>query len=164
VGQSIDFLHLHNAPCTFLTILSLTTLSFSFYKTGSTFIGHFVNGHLQGEGRILHNHGAAQIGLFINGKAQGYGKFITPNNTVFEGTYVDGKLQGYGKVTSADGTTRTGPFVDDMQHGLFQIAFKDGTQAECVFENNVCQDAAIQKRLMQSSNVSGQPKPAKIVK
>ena len=137
---------------------------FFWFQTGSTLIGHFVNGHLQGEGRIIHNHGAVQIGLFINGKAQGYGKFITPNNTVFEGTYVDGMLQGYGKVTSADGTTRIGNFVDDMQHGVFQITFADGTQAECVFESNTCKDAAIQKRLMASSNVPGQPTPAKIIK
>ena len=72
-------------------------------------------------------------GRFVNGDMEGKGKLIKADGTIFEGNFLKNHLQGKGaptdpnKVTYPNGDTYVGEFIDTVETGQGQLVIATGT-------------------------------------
>lgn len=68
------------------------------HKYSFVYLGHFLNGFLNGPGKKLDGPGYRLECDFVNGRANGYGRFFYPGgNIMYEGEYLDGSKTGCGR-------------------------------------------------------------------
>lgn len=92
---------------------------------GVIFEGAFIDGHLEGEGKIQFPDGEVQIGRFEKGKLV-EGSIVFPDGEMQQGQFVNGRLQGFSEVIFADGERQSGNFVLGKLHGEGKIVFTSG--------------------------------------
>lgn len=71
-------------------------------------------------------------GNFVQGKLQGNGKMIASGGDSYEGDYKDGKREGLGVYTSANGDRFNGQYKDNQRngHGILTLATGSRTEGE----------------------------------
>ncbi|MDR1565127.1 MAG: hypothetical protein LBS74_09235 [Oscillospiraceae bacterium] len=86
------------------------------FKDGSTYVGEFVRGYVEGEGVYTDKSGKKVYeGSFKDGKFEGTGKYFSSEGWVYEGLFQDGKFDGEGTLTTTDGTAVRGVWKDGKQ-------------------------------------------------
>lgn len=75
-------------------------------------------------------------GEFIDGKLNGEGKIISKYGTVYEGIFADGELNGEGRTTRSDGhIIKEGNFVNGKLNGKGERIYRSGTKDKGKWEN-----------------------------
>ena len=97
--------------------------------------GDFINDELNGYGKTININGEMYEGGFKEGLREGKGKLILSNEDRFEGNFVKGKLEGYGTYFSKSGETYKGEFVEGIPNGKGHKKYKDGSEYEGDFKN-----------------------------
>lgn len=110
------------------------------FARGDTYVGHFSDGMLHGNGRYVSKNGLIVEGEFSFDKIK-KGKQTAPNGNTFEGEYINGRpyhgiatakgevFEGFyhangtslGKETWANGVVCSGEFKDSVLHGFGRI-------------------------------------------
>lgn len=62
---------------------------------GSKYIGFFVKGEKNGQGKLFYSHDAIYEGEFLNNKPEGTGVYQSKGQ-VYEGSWKNGKMHGVG--------------------------------------------------------------------
>lgn len=143
---------------------------------GTTYIGEFVEGRLQGVATITFPNKAIYTGETRDGKMNGIGKLIFPDGIVVSANFLpdrlptlgqvknskgftyDGELDklrpsGRGKLTSPDGSVYTGDFRNGKPNGTGIVEMANGQRVEVV-----ATEGKMQRRTTQE-----QPKPVQKV-
>ena len=125
--------------------------------TGEIKEGTFIDGHLNGNGKMTLNNGFFLEGNFLDDELDGYGKTINLNGEMYEGEFKNniregkgklilsnedrlegnfkkGKLEGHGKFISKNGESYDGEFIDGIPNGRGLKKYKDGSEFEGYFE------------------------------
>jgi hypothetical protein len=91
----------------------------SIQKNGNIYIGQFINGELNGLGKLKFADGSIHEGEFKHGLLNGKGIIIDENGKLFaEGEFLDGDLNGKGKYYHENGTVfQEGIFTDGELNG-----------------------------------------------
>jgi len=99
---------------TFLMVfLPITTFLFSQNKTGC------ISGNCKdGKGTYVFNDGSLYVGEFVNGNMEGFGKLTDKYGNIYTGYFKNNKFNGIGKFERTDGTKYIGEFKDGRRHGL----------------------------------------------
>lgn len=105
--------------------------------TGERRIGQFLNGKLNGQGKILFSYGEEQEGEFWKGKLHGQGKRIYSTGTIEKGTFANGKLNGLGEIFGPSKIIWKGEFKDGEMNGRGKIIFPNGKEFEGEFKNSL---------------------------
>lgn len=79
--------------------------------------GVWLDGRLEGQGRLSGSRGFSYIGNFKNGRYDGEGVLTDIYGTVFTGSWVNGSLQGEGSETREDGTHYAGGWRNESTTG-----------------------------------------------
>ena len=104
-----------------------------------------------GKGCVRYDDGLCCEGDFVNGRLNGIGKVIKRKGDdaveIYEGEFKDGKLNGKGKETMSYGTIYEGEFKHGKLYGKGRIIDKDGSlQAEGEFAGNCLNGKGKQKK------------------
>lgn len=94
------------------------------------YIGRWLNGKMQGWGRLEWTDKKTYVGQFHNSLQHGYGRQDMPNGDKYEGQWRDGYQNGRGILTYEGGDVYEGHFKDGLPHG-------HGTRKEGHFTANV---------------------------
>ena len=76
--------------------------------TSVTFEGNFVQGKLQGNGKMTASGGDRYQGEYKDGKREGFGVYTSANGDRFDGHYRDNQRDGHGILTLANGSLTEG--------------------------------------------------------
>jgi hypothetical protein len=96
-----------------MVFLSITTFLFSQNKTGC------ISGNCKdGKGTYVFNDGSLYVGEFVNGNMEGFGKLTDKFGNIYTGYFKNNKFNGIGKFERTDGTKYIGEFKDGRRHGL----------------------------------------------
>lgn len=101
---------------------------------GSIYLGYFMHGKIQGQGRLLNSQGVLYQGTFItvegstmcdeNAVLHGQGKEVWPGGIKYEGAFYMGQKQGRGTLNIKD-AEYTGDFLNDEMHGEGVMIWKN---------------------------------------
>lgn len=80
--------------------------------SGSLYVGDFVNGLYEGQGKYTYSDGEEYVGAFLDGKFHGQGVYSYVNGDKYVGEFKLGKKSGRGVYTRADGSVERGVFLD----------------------------------------------------
>jgi len=80
--------------------------------SGSQYVGDFVNGLYEGQGKYTYSDGEGYVGAFLEGKFHGQGVYSYVNGDKYVGEFKLGKKSGRGVYTRADGSVERGVFLD----------------------------------------------------
>lgn len=108
------------------------------YANGQIYVGDWVDGDREGQGRWTWPDGGFYDGEWKNGKRHGQGTFTWANGSYYEGGWKDGKYNGQGKyvVVDEDGKTYThyeGDYVDGHWEGHGVKSWANGNKVEGEF-------------------------------
>lgn len=108
------------------------------YNNGDIYQGE-INGILRnGIGTMsYYSTGESYFGPFVNDKITGIGTYYFSNNTIYNGSLINNKKDGYGEITYADGSSYKGNFSNDMMNGYGEYIWADGSKYEGNFVNNI---------------------------
>ena len=103
------------------------------------YIGDFVNGDQNGEGRMLFPNGDFFAGQFENGMGHGYGILTCRNGEKYDGDWRNGKIHGRGSCCYPNGDVYHGFFVDNERHGpgVFFLVNGDTYLGDWMHDNHV---------------------------
>ncbi|MDY6935139.1 MAG: hypothetical protein SVZ03_13075 [Spirochaetota bacterium] len=92
------------------------------YPDGSTYIGQFVNGLMEGQGTFTWGEksvwaGSKFIGEFKKGRINGYGTWTWPRGGKYIGECKDNMIHGKGTMYYPDGRVKTGRWKNDRYVG-----------------------------------------------
>jgi len=76
--------------------------------TGEKYEGKWVDGLLEGEGKLFYGNGTVYVGSFVNSSPNGYGVKTTNNGTIYRGYYTNSIENGEGTLSFPNGTYYTG--------------------------------------------------------
>lgn len=108
------------------------------YNNGDIYEGEITGILRNGKGKMTYySTGESYVGPFVNDKITGIGVYYFSNNTVYSGSLVDNKKEGYGEITYSDGSTYKGNFSNDMMNGYGVYVWADGSKYEGSFINNI---------------------------
>ena len=79
--------------------------------------------------------GSGYVGGWLDGKAQGNGKYTWPDGSYYDGEWDKGLSHGFGELVEANGRKYKGDWVQDKQHGQGNITYPDGTTYEGHFKH-----------------------------
>ncbi|MCX7861623.1 MAG: hypothetical protein N2449_01350 [Bacteroidales bacterium] len=71
-----------------------------------------------GKGTYVFQDGAVYVGEFVNGIMEGFGKLTDKYGNVYTGQFKNNKYEGIGKFERTDGTKYIGEFKNGRRHGL----------------------------------------------
>ncbi|MCQ2819160.1 MAG: C2 family cysteine protease, partial [archaeon] len=128
---------------------------FIWKETQSKFIGYFANGAPNGKGaKFDQQNNLICEGNFVNGKLEGRGRMYNSDTAYFEGDFKDGVLNGKGEYHFEDGAIWEGEFKNNMKHGVGNIKIPNSNKIVVAsFEN----DALIFKQeLNLAAKLAGQ--------
>ena len=74
---------------------------------GSTFVGEFKNGKMNGQGTLISSNGTKYVGEFKDGELKGLGALSSPNGSKYVGEY-DVMKNGKGVYKHWDGKIQSG--------------------------------------------------------
>lgn len=94
------------------------------WKNGDIYVGNFVAGLFEGEGKFSSASGT-YTGSFVKGASEGQGKFIYPDGSHYSGEFKANHFHGKGKFTYSDGSYYLGDFVNGHPYGKGQWFFAD---------------------------------------
>lgn len=103
--------------------------------------GSCVDGFAKGQGiaNWLASDGSSVTfaGQFVQGKLQGEGKMTASGGDRYEGTYKDGKRDGLGTYISAKGDRYQGQYKENQRHGHGVLTLASGQRVEGEWRNGV---------------------------
>ncbi len=134
-------------------------------KNEKTYEGEFVNGKLEGIGKVTQKNQAVLIGQWKNGLMEGRGEIVFPKRpsdpqrehyignfksdkpsgagvytyrtgTVYTGNFVEGKEEGQGTKRHEDGSVYTGSFKNDNRDGKGVLKYYDASVYEGDFKDD----------------------------
>jgi len=91
------------------------------------FHGSIKDGRAHGRGRYFERSGLAYEGEWVNGVMDGYGKLRLPNADEYAGQFRAGKANGTGRHVDVTGEIFEGPFVNGLRDGRGTTWLPDGT-------------------------------------
>ena len=97
--------------------------------------GNFKDDELDGFGKTINANGEIYEGEFKNGIREGKGKLILSNEDRLEGNFIKGKLEGYGKIINKNGESYKGELINGIPNGKGHKKYKDGSEYEGNFKN-----------------------------
>lgn len=101
------------------------------YNNGDIYEGEITGILRNGKGKMTYySTGESYSGPFVNDKITGIGTYYFSNNTKYHGSLVDNKKEGYGEITYSDGSTYKGNFSNDMMNGYGEYVWADGSKYE----------------------------------
>ena len=103
---------------------------YNFTRSGNKYIGHFQDGHLDGNGKFIFYNGDVYEGQFKNGGINGYGTFSYTNGDVYEGQFKNGFFNGNGVLKYESGDVYTGEFKNNRRNGYGVSKYANGHQYE----------------------------------
>jgi len=71
-----------------------------------------------GKGTYVFNDGSIYVGEFVNGIIEGFGKLTDKHGNVYTGYFKNNRYDGIGKFERTDGTKYIGEFKEGRRHGL----------------------------------------------
>lgn len=99
-------------------------------RDGSSFVGDFVEGEINGEGVKTYEDGTVYTGSWQAGERHGKGKCTYGKRNYrelyYNGSWCLGVRSGSGELGLKNGNVVTGNFVENQPHGQCEIKFKDG--------------------------------------
>jgi hypothetical protein len=98
--------------------------------------GMFVEGALQGVGKIITPDGHRMTGEFVNGSLDGVGFCEWPNGQRYSGQWKGHKRHGFGTCTLSDGREYIGWWADDKYQGIALFVYADGSKAAMTYEHD----------------------------
>ena len=110
-------------------------------KAGETVAFKGACANMFGEGRGVAKWSASDgttvtfEGNFVQGKLQGNGKMTASGGDRYEGGYKDGKREGLGVYTSANGDQFNGQYQDNQRHGHGILTLASGSLTEGEWRN-----------------------------
>jgi hypothetical protein len=104
---------------------------------GQVNAGVFVDGSLQGVGRVSHQTGKKVTGEFVKGVLEGVGLYQYPDGTRYSGQFKAQKRHGFGTFTFIDGQAQIGWWDDDLPHGLALWVHSDGSHKSVTYEQGL---------------------------
>ena len=99
------------------------------------FEGEWINGELQGHGKITFENGDVYEGNFEDDRFNGKGVLSYADGDIYEGEFKDGSRHGYGILRRADGDIYEGSFVGGEIEGKGKYTYTDGSVEEGEFKN-----------------------------
>ncbi len=97
----------------FVIIIGINSLILAQNKTGC------ISGNCKdGKGTYVFSDGSIYVGEFVNGIMEGFGKLTDKYGNVYTGYFKSNKYNGIGKFERTDGTIYIGEFKDGRRHGL----------------------------------------------
>jgi hypothetical protein len=96
------------------------------FADGTTYVGEFKDGKLNGQVNILWYDGESYVGEFKKNKYNGQGALTRANGESAVGEFKDGKLNGQGTYSWADGDVSVGEFKDGKLNGQGTYTWADG--------------------------------------
>jgi hypothetical protein len=103
-------------------------------REGTVDSGVFVNGSLQGLGKVALANGEMWTGEFVEGQLDGVGYYEWPDGDYFSGQFKGGKRHGFGTYRSSDGQRYIGGYSVHKRHGIAIYSFADGSRAAVTYE------------------------------
>ena len=74
-------------------------------RSGLAYEGEWVNGVMEGYGRLKLPNADEYVGQFRAGKANGAGRYVDVTGEIFEGPFLNGRRDGRGTTRLPDGTS-----------------------------------------------------------
>lgn len=109
-----------------------------FTMAGDIIIGRFVNGKLNGKGKITFSNGDSYMGGFHSDSKHGYGVYRSnKGKNAFKGNYRYGKRHGKGQLIFDDGEVITGNWAGGKLNGYAVHKMKSGNVYKGTFRNNL---------------------------
>ncbi|XP_073987659.1 amyotrophic lateral sclerosis 2 isoform X2 [Rhodnius prolixus] len=111
------------------------TASYLFLKhslyTNATYTGRWLNGKMEGAGKLEWPDGRVYTGQFRNNTCHGYGIIETPSVSVYEGQWREGFKNGHGVTKYDNGDIYIGYYKDGLEcgHGVRKIGRFTSSQA-----------------------------------
>jgi hypothetical protein len=96
------------------------------WDDGSSYVGEFEFGKIQGKGKLLFADGSSYEGEFKNETFYGYGTMIYEDGSKYIGDWVLGYREGEGALVYPDGTEYLGEFESDQIHGEGSMILSSG--------------------------------------
>ena len=98
--------------------------------------GIFIEGYLDGPGRIIFSDKELIIGNFKYNKLKGYGEYHRNDGSIYKGSFDEGLPHGNGKEEFYDGSFFEGFYLNGKKkYGIFE--WKDGSKYQGDFENDL---------------------------
>ena len=105
--------------------------------TDRIFIGKYIGGQKNGQGKLLLPNDTEYEGNFKNNEFDGYGVFKSKSYNYF-GNYTEGKKKGKGKYEDlVKGSTYNGEFSDDQKNGYGEENYNDGSVYKGEYKNGL---------------------------
>ena len=120
---------------------------------GYVYEGNFVNGRLEGEGRIKNGVNVVYEGALRNGVYHGEGVLYYDDGRVYSGSFVNGKREGRGALTTPYGDYYIGEFKNDCLTGNGEYFTEDGQK--CTYIDLTCPSEIKRKFMMHKYYVLG---------
>ena len=100
----------------------------TFTKNGKVrYQGNFVNGCLQGKGKLYFDNDEYYEGDFLNNVKHGKGKLYYPNGQIkYDGDFANDKFDGYGKYVLENGENYIGEWSNGLRHGKGAVYESNG--------------------------------------
>ena len=92
------------------------------YKIG-TYEGHFLNGNLDGQGKLTYANGSTYEGEWRDNQMDGQGKMTFVDGDVYEGEWRDDQMNGQGKMTYANGDIYEGQWLNSKKNGQGKMTY-----------------------------------------
>lgn len=100
------------------------------------YIGTFVNGRREGQGRLEWSDGTLYEGMFHDNEFFGKGVMTWPNGDRYEGEYKCGKRDGSGVYITAKGVIFDGEWRDNHREGKIVTTYPNGDRYECTWRDD----------------------------
>ncbi|MDR0553108.1 MAG: hypothetical protein LBG13_03390 [Holosporales bacterium] len=101
------------------------------YKGGDSALeGKFVNGLLEGEGKLTYGDGSVYEGTFKSCEPTENGKLTCKNGVIYKGGFKDRSPSGQGRLIYSDGSTYEGEFRHGVPRGKGKFTHPDGEVEE----------------------------------
>lgn len=120
----------HNNRTLILCILSSVLLALLLVSVIWIYIHNNVILHVQ----KTFADGSTYIGEWLSGTMNGNGKYVATDGEIYEGEFLNGRRDGVGKASYIDGSTYDGYWKDDLYHGEGKYISPKGNLYEGVWK------------------------------
>jgi hypothetical protein len=108
--------------------------SFRWKEKGSMYEGEYVEGFMEGRGKMTIPGEGVYEGQFLRGQRHGVGTWTSSSGT-YQGEYARGRREGLGTLSTGDGCVYEGTWRRGMFHGEGVWRWADGRRFEGVFKS-----------------------------
>ncbi|CAI2378781.1 unnamed protein product [Moneuplotes crassus] len=99
-------------------------------KSGSKYVGQFVDGNMEGKGTCYYASGDQYEGDFMNGKRHGQGVYTWKHGETYTGRWANHSRNGHGVNTYKNGDRYEGNFENGKRNGYGIMYYKSGGKWE----------------------------------